>query len=64
MNEKRHTMELTTEEREIILAYRRADQITRRNIRVIAFDRDEPVPCRETGRVVAINTARSFSDLR
>lgn len=59
MNEKRHTMELTAEEREIILGYRRADQATRRCIRVVAFGRSEPLPNEKTGRVVAINTGQS-----
>lgn len=59
-----NTMELTDEERELVEAYRRADHVTRRSIRVVAFEKWEPVPQPESGRIIATNTARSFSDLR
>ena len=63
MKTNRHTMELTDEEKELILAYRRGDPIEKRNIRVVAFMRPEPAPSAR-GRIVASNTARSFRDLR
>lgn len=69
MKTNRHTMELTDEERELILAYRQAGQVERRNIRVLAFMKWEPNPGMkeeriDNGRIVAINTARSFRGLR